>query len=302
LLKQDSQYFEIFFDREDAIQKIQALIERGDKEEKQHNTDMKELIRLIDHNRKLTDYIRAKVKERDEDPQLHAWRAKKAAEAESQQKQTEETLDKYEQAFNKMLKLTQAPSSDRLMDSYIRNEDRNFSLFNYIIEIYEEVEQLQTKIDNLRKQIMENQELVDKETESINKELDFLRALSEGIDENNIDIQGEFDKTQSFLQETAAMIGDLSESLHCDTSLIQQRLCASKEVTLETLLEYMALVEERVNNLLLIRQRIAKANADAPNSVKTNFMGGNLKSKSVAQPIIAPPKIPEGFDASKLPL
>nr|CDS27181.1 axonemal p66.0 [Hymenolepis microstoma] len=287
-----------YYKREDAIQKIQALIERGNKEEKQHNTDMKELIRLIDHNRKLTDFIRAKIKERDEDPQLHAWRAKKAADAESRQKQTEETLEKYEHAFSKMLKLTQAPGSDRLMDSYIRNEDRNFSLFNYIIEIYEEVEQLQTKIDNLRKQIIENQAVVDKETDSINKELNFLRACNESIDENNIDIQGEFDKTQSFLQETAAMVGDLSERLHCDTSSIRQRLCAPEEVTFDTLLEYMALVEERVNNLLLIRQRIAKASADAPSSVKTVFMGGNLKPKSTAQALIVPPKMPEGFDAA----
>lgn len=61
----------------------------------------------------------------------------------------------------------------------------------------------------------------------------------------------------------------------------------------------MALVEERVNNLLLIRQRIAKANADTPEAVKTVLMGGNLKPKIMAQAIIVPPKIPEGFDRSK---
>ncbi|VDL11757.1 unnamed protein product [Hymenolepis diminuta] len=285
--------------REDSIQKIQALIERGDKEEKQHNTDMKELIRVIDHDRKLTEFIRIKVKERDEDPQLPAWRAKKAAEAEGRQKLTEETLKNYDKAFDQMLKLTQAPGSDKLVERYIHNEDRNFSLFNYVGEVYEEIEKLQTRIDEIRKQINENKTLVDKEIENQNKELDVLKAFSENIDENKVYIQEELDKTKQFLQDTAVMVGDVSERLHCDTSSIQQKLAATKEVTLETLLEYMALVEEKVNNLLLIRQRIAKANADTPEAVKTVLMGGNLKPKIMAQAIIVPPKIPEGFDRSK---
>ncbi|VUZ54854.1 unnamed protein product, partial [Hymenolepis diminuta] len=117
---------------------------------------MKELIRVIDHDRKLTEFIRIKVKERDEDPQLPAWRAKKAAEAEGRQKLTEETLKNYDKAFDQMLKLTQAPGSDKLVERYIHNEDRNFSLFNYVGEVYEEIEKLQTRIDEIRKQINEN--------------------------------------------------------------------------------------------------------------------------------------------------
>lgn len=80
---------------------------------------------------------------------MHKIQAKKAAEAEGRQKQTEETLRNYDKAFDQMLKLTQAPGSDKLVERYIHNEDRNFSLFNYVGEVYEEIEKLQTRIDEV---------------------------------------------------------------------------------------------------------------------------------------------------------
>ena len=35
---------------------------------------MKELVRLIDHERKLKQFMKIKAAERDEDPQLTAWK------------------------------------------------------------------------------------------------------------------------------------------------------------------------------------------------------------------------------------
>ena len=53
------------------------LKEKADKDLQQHNAEMKELIRIIDHDRKLREFMNTKGKERQEDPQLVAWRQRK---------------------------------------------------------------------------------------------------------------------------------------------------------------------------------------------------------------------------------
>ena len=54
-----------------------TLRDRADKDVQQHNAEMKELIRVIDRDRRLREFMNAKSKERDEDQQLVAWRLRK---------------------------------------------------------------------------------------------------------------------------------------------------------------------------------------------------------------------------------
>ena len=53
------------------------LKEKADKDLQQHNTEMKELCRVIDHDRALRGFMGIKGQERQEDPQLVAWRQRK---------------------------------------------------------------------------------------------------------------------------------------------------------------------------------------------------------------------------------
>ena len=53
------------------------LKEKADKDLQQHNAEMKELVRIIDHDRKLRDFMYTKGKEREEDKQLVKWRERK---------------------------------------------------------------------------------------------------------------------------------------------------------------------------------------------------------------------------------
>jgi len=58
-----------------------TLQDRAEKDVQQHNSEMKELIRVIDHDRRLREFMNAKSKERDEDQQLVAWRVRKGRSA-----------------------------------------------------------------------------------------------------------------------------------------------------------------------------------------------------------------------------
>ena len=83
-------------------------------------------------------------------------------------------------------------------------------------------------------------------------------------------------------------------------SVLERRLAASKDVTFETVLDYLALIEERIDNLLLVRQYIASVDPDAPYIAKPILMGGNLLPLSSTQPIIIPPNVNVDFDGREL--
>ena len=65
------------FNRDEAQAKMILLKEKADKDLQQHNAEMKEHVRIIDHDKKLRDFMNTKCKERQEDPQLVAWRQRK---------------------------------------------------------------------------------------------------------------------------------------------------------------------------------------------------------------------------------
>ena len=65
------------YNRDDAQQKMIILKEKADKDLQQHNAEMKELLRIIDHDRNLRGFMGIKGQERQEDPQLVIWRQRK---------------------------------------------------------------------------------------------------------------------------------------------------------------------------------------------------------------------------------
>lgn len=63
--------------RVEAQEKMVLLREKAEKDIQQHNAEMKELIRIIDHDYKLREFMNTKGKDRDEDKQLVTWRERK---------------------------------------------------------------------------------------------------------------------------------------------------------------------------------------------------------------------------------
>ena len=53
------------------------LKEKADKDLQSYNTEMKELLRIIAHERKLREFMKIKDRELQEEPQLVEWRKKK---------------------------------------------------------------------------------------------------------------------------------------------------------------------------------------------------------------------------------
>ena len=67
--------------REEAQAKMVLMRDKEDKDKMQLNTELKELIRVIDHDKKLKEFMKIKTQERQEDEELISWRKKNESEA-----------------------------------------------------------------------------------------------------------------------------------------------------------------------------------------------------------------------------
>lgn len=76
--------------RDEAQAKMILLKERADKDLQQHNAEMKELVRILDHDRKLKEFMGIKGQERQEDDQLKAWRQQKEQKEAATKKEMQE--------------------------------------------------------------------------------------------------------------------------------------------------------------------------------------------------------------------
>lgn len=87
----------------------------------------------------------------------------------------------------------------------------------------------------------------------------------------------------------------LSSSI-MSSSILTNRLGATESVNSDTILEYLEMVEDRVNKMLLVRQFIAKTDPDAAFVVKPILVGGTLHPIGLAPPNIIPPNLNSDFD------
>ncbi|XP_002733759.1 coiled-coil domain-containing protein 63-like [Saccoglossus kowalevskii] len=118
--------------RDEAQAKMILLKEKADKDMSQHNAEMKELQRIIDHDRKLREFMMIKSKEREEDEYLRAIRQKKESEeAERKRKQRQEdSIEAYEEAFERIKEITDEEDLDKLVNKFIEGIDSLFTKIN----------------------------------------------------------------------------------------------------------------------------------------------------------------------------
>jgi coiled-coil domain-containing protein 63/114 len=138
--------------REEAQAKMVLMRDKEDKDKMQLNSELKEIIRVIDHDKKLKEFMKIKTQERHEDEELISWRRKKEQEAaEKRRKEKEEhSVEAYESKFKEIEQITGETDLDKLVDRFIQVENKNYALFNFVNELNNQVEFLQDQIDQVK--------------------------------------------------------------------------------------------------------------------------------------------------------
>ncbi|XP_021350085.1 coiled-coil domain-containing protein 63-like isoform X3 [Mizuhopecten yessoensis] len=282
--------------RDEAQAKMILLKEKADKDMQQHNAEMKELLRIIDHDRSLREFMGIKGQERQEDPQLVAWRQRKEAiEADRKKESQEDSVETYEAAFERIKEMTDEADLDLLVQKFIEVEDRNFALFNFVNEQNNETETLQEQIEEINNEI-EKFKLQGIELEDQRKKiLKELEEQSNEAAETGDTADGKNKGITKILDQLRAGISSLFSKINCDKSSIDDMLGAATGVTDSNMIQYLGIIEQRTNELLAVQGYINSKDLDKKTTTG-GFLGEGPNPPQPQLPII-PPAVGDEYDS-----
>jgi len=166
-----------------------------------------------------------------------------------------ERVQNFEEAFLKIKAATGIADIEELVRTFIKNEDQNFSLFNYVNEQTNEIEKLEEQIQQLSE---EEHRMAHEKGEDADQQRAILADLEQRLAQVELQI-GKFDSRTA---ETHKVTGKLQKSIgaafvniECDPASMQ--LPEPKEgetvkaaVTEANILTYLGVIEHRCNNIL----------------------------------------------------
>lgn len=180
--------------RDDIQAKTNLLREKAEKEHLAYIQEIKEIDRTLDQERKLKDFMTAKMAERLSASGSQLGAASSLQKRNSQTKSKAkgsgqsgnssddddgESLDAYERIFNQLLEKTGSKDIYEVLTFVKRADNKNFSLFNYVNEISDEAEKIAREIQGTENAIKELCEMHDaKELERQSEILNVERQLN----------------------------------------------------------------------------------------------------------------------------
>ncbi|XP_065069999.1 coiled-coil domain-containing protein 63-like [Rhopilema esculentum] len=278
--------------RDDAKTKMLALTEKSDKDLAQHNMELKELMRIIDHDRKLKEFMGIKSEDRS-DAHEGAHTSGKASEA----KETDDTIESYEAAFDKIKKTTKIDDIDLLVEIFIEVEDKNFALFNYVNELNNEIEMLQEGIAGIENDV---EQFKRESVELEQQRKDILWQLEERHASEAEKARG-FDDTykaaNKILEQLKAGIDSLFKKINCDQTSIVDMLGGHAGVTDSNMMQYLGIIEQRTNELLQVQAFAATKDEDKAHALEAIGLLGKGPHKAQATMAVPLPSTGEDYES-----
>ncbi|XP_003382690.1 PREDICTED: outer dynein arm protein 1-like [Amphimedon queenslandica] len=272
--------------REDAQGKLLALKDKADKELAQYQTELKELVRIIDHDQRLRNFMTCKDQERtDAHREMEATRRRKIAE---KIEERERTVTSYEEAFQSIQEATSIVDIDHLVSRFIEVEDENFALFNFVNELSGNIELVQEAITGLKEEMAKFQ----KEGVALEQQRETILQGLEGelkVTQNETKVsESQYEVSSRVLGQLRSSIESVFSKIGCDNTTITELLGGHAGVTESTMLQYLGLIEQRTNELLQLQVFLQVKESDDPEAIAQLLMTKSslpgLKQPSIVLP------------------
>ena len=305
------------YEQRDSYQMEVAAIEQANrKEQEEFEEQMVELGRMLETELKLPGQGR---------PQSRAASALKASQTAANVQPSEdmnktgwsqnaekmdvlasyERVQNFEEAFNKIKAATGITDIDELVRTFIKNEDHNFSLFNYVNEQNNEIEKLDEQIQTLRE---EERKFAHESGEDVHQHKQILKEL-----------EAKLQSSESMAEKYEIRCQDLQriiESLKRGVQSIYEKIEVDEDsfvdptVTESNMVHYLGVVEQQANTILKkyaeIRQALLQPSISAAQlSIGADGEGNEDRPGSPSSPakistltsvLGVGPKVPMGQD------
>ena len=207
-----------------------------------------------------------------------------------------ERVQNFEEAFNKITAATGIKDIEELVKTFIKNEDQNFSLFNYVNEQTNEIEKLEETVLNLRKEESKYMQLDGDEASNHKtklKELEKKLQQSETMAEK---YEQKCNTSQTTIESLKKGIKTMFEKIACKSEMLQDA-----SVTEANMLQFLGIIEQRTNEILAVyhnikaKERQRYAEKDSTKGAATPNVLGIGPTIPMGQDLIHinPPKLEE---------
>jgi len=204
-----------------------------------------------------------------------------------------ERIQNFEEAFNKIKSATGVTDIDELVRTFIKNEDHNFSLFNYVNEQNNEVEKIEEQIQALRE---EERKYAAESGEDVQQHKQILKEL-----------ENKLVASESMVEKYEVRAQDLQraiESLKRGIQSIYEKLNIESEdglgqpmITELNMVHYIGVIERKANEILQKYAEGARAALmAAPSKFDEKEDGKGSPSKSIVSVLGGGPKVGRGTE------
>nr|KAF6403172.1 coiled-coil domain containing 63 [Molossus molossus] len=139
--------------RLEAMARMAAMNDRQQKDISQYNAEIRELERVYAHETKLKSFLLIKLNDRmefeEQAKKEEALKVKKQG-----KKSNAESIESYEVAHLRLLKLTENGNLNQLIEDFLAKEEKNFARFTYVTELNNDMEMMHKKIQKIQNEII----------------------------------------------------------------------------------------------------------------------------------------------------
>lgn len=282
--------------RDEAQHRMASLRERADREMAVYNAEIKDVKRILEHDRKLRKFMTTKAEDRASilEDELMVRAIKKY---EAQLNGLQQETSKFEEIFDKIKEATGIEDTDTLVESFIENEDRNFALYNYVNNMNTEIENLKDDIRRLKDEI----ELIKKEgvdSDVHRKEIlnELEQKMVEVTDELTL-VNKEYKASRRQLELLKPKVESVFNSIECDRSSIAELLGIGVSIDDNNIMQYLGIIEQKCNELLQNKalEKIKKLN-ESGGDISVDGLQGVGPQPAHGIFLIVPPPIEDDSD------
>lgn len=284
--------------REEAQHRMASLRERADRDLTLYHAEIKDLMRVLEHDRKHREFMKTKAEDRVSILEEEL-KARSVQKHEAHLSGLRRKSIKFEDIFDQIKEATGIEDTDTLVESFIQKEDQNFALFNYVNNINTEIENLQDDIKFLKDEI----ELIKKEgVENDVRRKEILHELEEKmakVTEESTSVSKQYKVSRRLLELLKPKIESVFNSTKCDRSAITDLLGGGVTVDDNNIMQYLGIIEQKCNELLQTKalHKVKAAMEEARETpTHVNGLQGAGPQPAHANLAIVPPPIEEDAD------
>jgi chromosome segregation ATPase len=238
--------------RDDAKKKLETLNEnmkQTEKELENFSRDWQEVEKIIEKKIKISEFIHETDEIPTEPDQPRTESPIAILKDKELIKESMKMVEKYEEAFKKIEIATGITDVDALVNTFIEAEQQNYSLFNYVNELTNEIEKLETQISGIKQDIEEfkGQGIrTENQRKKVMTELEGKLALTESRAET---YERKYEKTMVTVNSLKLGIEQILEKIGCNNPTVEE-MVKEQGITEGNMMQCLSIIELRTNEIL----------------------------------------------------